>query len=63
MSWTDWACLIISLSGFLLFLYGANYYDPTTGWIGVFLFVGGIICYLVLFLYGEFNKRSEVKTR
>jgi hypothetical protein len=34
--------------GVILFLYGANYYDPVVGWTGVGLFVVGILAYLFL---------------
>ena len=42
MSWTDWTLLGLFILGFLLFLYGANVYNATVGYSGVFLFVGSI---------------------
>ena len=59
MSWTDWTFLIIVVLGFVLFLYGANFYDAVVGWVGVFLFFGGIIAFLILYIYGELTKKEE----
>jgi hypothetical protein len=42
-------------------LYGANVYDNFVGWTGVFLFVGGILAWLVLFVYGKVMKRRTQK--
>jgi FtsH-binding integral membrane protein len=60
MSWTDWACLGIVLVGFALFLYGANIFNAVIGWIGVLFFFGGIIAFLVLYIYGELMAKKEV---
>jgi hypothetical protein len=57
MSWTDWVCLGIIVLGFVLFLYGANYFDATIGWAGVYLFIIGILAILVLYIYGELTKK------
>lgn len=56
MSWTDWVILGVVTIGFIMFLYGANYYNATVGWAGVTLFIGGIIFYFILFLYKTFKK-------
>jgi len=61
MSRTDWACLIAVILGFVLFLYGANFYNSIVGWIGVYLFFGGILVFLVLYIYGELTKKEEVQ--
>jgi hypothetical protein len=61
MSWTDWTFLIIVVLGFVLFLYGANFYDAVVGWIGVSLFFGGIIAFLVLYIYSELTNKEEVQ--
>jgi hypothetical protein len=61
MSWTDWACLSFVLFGFVLFLYGANFYDALVGWVGVYFFFGGILVFLVLYIYGELTKKEEVQ--
>jgi membrane-bound ClpP family serine protease len=57
MSWINWLCVGVIISGFILFLYGANYYDATIGWAGVFLFIAGILTFLIRYIYGEFTKK------
>lgn len=61
MSRTDWACLGAVILGFLLFLYGANVYNAVVGWIGVYFFFGGILVFLVLYIYGQLTKKAEVQ--
>jgi len=61
MSWTDWACLAIVILGFALFLYGGNVFDAVIGWIGVYFFVGGILSFLVLYIYGELTKKEDIQ--
>jgi hypothetical protein len=61
MSWTDWACLGIFVVGFLLFLYGANTYNAAVGYTGVFLFIGAIAAYLILYAAKEFAKEAKEK--
>lgn len=58
MSWTDWACLGIFILGFLLFLIGANYYNAIVGYTGVYMFIGAIVAYIVIYIYKQFNKPS-----
>ncbi len=60
MSWKDWICIVAIILGIVLFLYGANYYDQTIGWAGVFLFLGGIVVLAILYIYGSLNKKKEV---
>jgi hypothetical protein len=57
MSWINWACLGIIVLGVVLFLYGANYYDATVGWAGVYLVIIGLLAILVLYIYGELTKK------
>jgi membrane-bound ClpP family serine protease len=59
MSKTDWACLGAVILGFVLFLYGANFYSAIVGWAGVYFFFGGIIAYLVLYIYDELTKKEK----
>lgn len=59
MSYTDWALLGIFIAGFLLFLYGANVHNPIAGYGGVYLFIGSIAAYLVLYIYKELTKKQE----
>jgi hypothetical protein len=58
MSYTDWALLGVFIAGFLLFLYGANAYNPIVGYGGVYLFIGSITAYLVLYIYKELTKKQ-----
>jgi multisubunit Na+/H+ antiporter MnhB subunit len=58
MSWTDWTLLGIFILGFLLFLYGANTYNPIVGYSGVYLFIGSIAAYLVIYIYKELTKKT-----
>ena len=58
MSWTNWACLGVVILGFALFLYGANVFDAVIGWIGVYFFFGGILAFLVLYVYKELTKKE-----
>ena len=56
MDWKGPACLFVVILGFVLFLYGANYYDNLIGWSGVYLFVGGIVVYVLFWLYGHLRR-------
>ncbi len=58
MSWTDWTLLVAFIVGFLLFLYGANAYNGIVGYTGIYLFVGSIAMYLVLYIYHEITKKK-----
>ena len=60
MSWTDWACLGIFILGFLLFLLGANIYNAIVGYTGVYLFIGAIVAYLVIYIYKQLAKNPSV---
>jgi hypothetical protein len=57
MSWTDWTLLGVFIAGFLLFLYGANTYNAVVGYGGVYLFIGSIAVYLVIYIYKELTKK------
>ena len=61
MSWTNWVCLGVILLGVVLVLYGANFYDALVGWVGVYLFLGGILALVVFYIYGELTKKTEVQ--
>jgi hypothetical protein len=58
MPWKVLLCLLVVVIGFVLFLYGANYYDAAIGWTGVGLFVGGIVLYVVLKLLEPRQKKQ-----
>jgi len=57
MSWTDWACLGIFILGFLLFLYGANIYNAVVGYAGVYMFIGAIVAYIIIYIYKQLAKK------
>ena len=57
MSWTDWTLLGAFIAGFLLFLYGANSYDAVIGYGGVYLFIGSIASYFIVYIYKELTKK------
>ena len=61
MSWTDWTILGAFIAGFLLFLYGANTYNAIAGYGGVYLFIGSIAAYLVLYIYKELKKKEPAQ--
>ncbi len=61
MSWIDWACLVAFISGFILFLYGANYYNALVGWTGVFLGIGAVAIVVVRYAYRELTKNKQVQ--
>jgi membrane-bound ClpP family serine protease len=58
MSYTDWVLLGLFIAGFLLFLYGANTYNAIIGYSGIYLFIGSIAAYLVLYIYKEITKKK-----
>jgi membrane-bound ClpP family serine protease len=60
MSWTDWTLLGLFILGFLLFLYGANTYSAVVGYSGVYLFIGSITGYLIIYIYKELKKKKHV---
>jgi hypothetical protein len=49
--------------GFVLFLYGANFYDAVIGWVGVYLIIGGMLVFLLFYIYNELTKKVEVRPR
>ncbi len=64
MPWKGLTCLLIVVLGFILFLYGANYYDATIGYVGLGLFIGGIVLYTFLKLYESVaKKQSSARSR
>jgi hypothetical protein len=58
MSWTDWTLFGLFILGFLLFLYGANTYNAIVGYSGVYLCIGTIAAYLILYIYHEITKKN-----
>jgi len=61
MSWTDWILVGVFITGFLLFLYGANAYNAIIGYSGVYLFIGSIAAYLIIYVYKEITKKPPIQ--
>jgi len=58
MSAFKWFLVVVFIIGVVLFLYGANYYDPVVGWVGVAVAAAGLVGFLVLYIYDELGKSS-----
>ncbi len=69
MSKIDWILLGAFIVGFLLFLVGANitlWYGTATdtanaaviGYGGIYLFIGSVAAYLILYIYKELTKKK-----
>jgi membrane-bound ClpP family serine protease len=61
MSWINWLCVALIIVGSVLFLVGANTYNAIVGWAGVYMFIGGILIYLVFYVYAELKKREPAQ--
>lgn len=62
MAWTGWACLGVFIAGFLLFIYGANIYNLILGFAGLYMFVGAIIAYIMIYIYHELSKPIQIQS-
>jgi len=51
----------MAVLGFVLFLYGANFFAAVVGWVGVYLIIGGIMVFLLFYIYNELMKKGEVQ--
>lgn len=58
MSKIDLILLTVFILGFLLFLYGAKFYDAVVGYAGIYLFIGTIAAYLLIYIYKELSKKT-----
>lgn len=56
MTWTDWTCLGLFIVGFLLFVVGANIYNAIVGYTGLYMFIGAIVAYILIYVYKELTK-------
>jgi len=59
MTWIDWTLLGVFILGFVLFLYGANTYNAVVGYTGIYLFIGSIAAYLIIYIYKEITKKPS----
>jgi hypothetical protein len=60
MSKTDLTLLLVFTLGFVMFLYGAKFYDAVVGYAGIYLFIGTIAAYLVIYIFKELTKKTAV---
>jgi hypothetical protein len=60
MSKTDLTLLLVFILGFVMFLYGAKFYDAVVGYAGIYLFIGTIAAYLVIYIFKELTKKTAV---
>lgn len=58
MSALKWFLATVFVIGVILFLYGANYYDPVVGWVGEVVAAAGLIAFGALYIYEELTKRK-----
>jgi hypothetical protein len=63
MSWTDWVSLGVFIAGFILFLYGANYYQSAVGWAGVYIFIGAVGFFVLKHVYLGLTKKPKVENQ
>jgi hypothetical protein len=61
VSRADWLLVLLIILGIVLFLYGANYYNNVAGWFGVFLFVGSIVGWIIVYVYRWLGSRKVQK--
>jgi hypothetical protein len=59
MAWKDLACLSVIILGVIMFLYGANYYDASIGWAGVYIIIIGLIARVILIVWDRFRKSDS----
>jgi len=57
MSPIRWFLIVVAIVGIILFLYGANVYDPVTGWLGVAFIAASIVGLLILYVYDQLKKK------
>jgi hypothetical protein len=58
MSKIDWVLVVAFILGFLLFLYGANIYNSSVGYGGIYLCIGSIAAYIIIYIYKELKRRE-----
>jgi hypothetical protein len=52
--------LSLTLLGLVLFLYGSAFYSSLIGWTGVYFLLGGILAFLLLYIYnGLFTEKKN----
>ncbi len=56
MQTLTWFILFVAAIGVVLVLYGANYYNPVVGWVGVSMFAVSVVALLTLYVHRELSK-------
>lgn len=59
MSLANWVCIVLIVSGVIVFLYGANFYVSTVGWAGLYVLIFGAVTLLALYVYEELTKKPS----
>jgi|WetSurMetagenome_2_1015567.scaffolds.fasta_scaffold795894_2 hypothetical protein len=54
----DWVLLAIFIAGFVLFLVGANTWNAATGYGGIYMCIGSIAAYIIIYIYHELTKKE-----
>ncbi len=61
MSISKWLCVVLIVCGIVLFLYGANYYVSSIGWVGMYLFLLGGVALLAFYINEALASRRAQK--
>jgi multisubunit Na+/H+ antiporter MnhB subunit len=61
MSKIDWVLIAVFILGFVLFLYGSNIYNASLGYGGIYLCIGSIAAYIIVYIYKELKRKKLVK--
>jgi hypothetical protein len=61
MSRADWVFFALIVLGAILFIIGANYWNDVVGWLGVFLFTGSIVVWVIVWVYSSLKSRHAPK--
>ncbi len=56
MTKIDWLLLAVFIAGFLLFLVGANTWNAIVGYGGIYMCIGSIAAYIIIYIYHELTK-------
>ena len=54
----DWLLLAVFIAGFVLFLVGANTWNAAVGYGGIYMSIGSIAAYIIIYIYHELTKKE-----
>jgi membrane-bound ClpP family serine protease len=54
----DWLLLAVFIAGFVLFLVGANIWNATVGYGGIYMCIGAVAAYIIIYIYHELTKKE-----